>query len=49
MNIGNLSACQTAHQDLITIAYGASCPEDFAPLSVSPPIAVYPLAGYRLG
>jgi hypothetical protein len=49
MNVGNLSAQQTAHEDLIAIAYGASCTEDCAPLLVSPPTAVYPLAGYGFG
>jgi hypothetical protein len=49
MNVGNLSACQAAHEDLIAIAYGAGRPEDCAPLLVSPPAAVYPLAGYSFG
>src|ERR1700730_18352465 len=49
MDVGNLSAHQTAHEDLIAIAYGASCPEDCAPLLVSPPTAVHRLAGYGFG
>jgi hypothetical protein len=34
MNVGNLSTHQTAHENFIAIAYGASCPEDCAPLFV---------------
>jgi len=49
MDVGNLSAQQTAHEDLIAISYGVRCPEDCAPLLVSPPTAVYRLAGYGFG
>jgi len=46
MNVGNLSTRQTAHEDLIAITYGPSCPEDYAPLFVSPPTAANRLPGY---
>jgi hypothetical protein len=49
MNVGNLSTHQTAHEDLIAIAYGASCPEDCAPLFVPPPTAANRLSGYGFG
>ena len=49
MDVSNLSTHQTAHQNLIAIAYGASCLEDCPPLLVSPPTAVYPLADYGFG
>jgi len=49
MNVGNLSVYQAAHENLIAIADGASCPEDCARLLVSQPAAVYPLAGYGYG
>jgi hypothetical protein len=49
MDVGNLSAHQTAHEDLIAISHGAGCPEDCASLLVSPPTAGYRLAGYGFG
>jgi len=49
MNVSNLSTHQTAHQNLIAIAYGASRLEDCSPLLMSPPTPVQPLADYGFG
>jgi len=49
MNVGNFPVYQPAHQNLIAVAYGASCLEYCAGLLVFPPTARYSLTGYSLG